>query len=91
MKKKSNVPALDLHHPALRNRGRIFIDNRYDSTLDVAVVGHLEALRANQTFPWGLSIASAFFDIPGFQRVADALEQVAAFAYGSAAVTRRMP
>src|SRR5262249_30917933 len=34
------------------------------------------ALRAKQMFPWGVSIASAFFDVPGLQRVHDALAQV---------------
>lgn len=76
MKKKPITAALDPQHPALSVDRPHFVDNRNGNTLDVALIQHLQALRASQMIPWGVSIASAFFDVPGFQRVADALEQV---------------
>src|SRR5437870_3174852 len=76
MKNKPETLVLDPRHPALSENRPYFVDNRDGNTLDVALVRHLAALRAGQTFPWGFSIASAFFDVPGFQQVADALEQV---------------
>jgi superfamily II DNA/RNA helicase len=72
--KHKPAPALDPRHPALSEDRPHFVDNRDGNTLDVALVRHLAALRAGQTFPWGLSIASAFFDVPGFRLVADALK-----------------
>src|SRR5207302_1864250 len=77
VKKKPETPTLDPQHPALSESRPHFVDNRDGNTLDAALIAHLQTLRAGQTFPWGLSIASAFFDVPGFQLVADALEQVA--------------
>ncbi len=76
MKKTPDIPELDPRHPALSEDRPHFVDNRDGNTLDRALVQHMQALRANQMFPWGLSIASAFFDIPGFQLIADTLEQV---------------
>ena len=76
MKKKPDAPPLDLRHPALSESRPHFVDNRNGNTLDVAFIQHLQALRAGNMLPWGVSIASAFFDVPGFQRVAEALEQV---------------
>jgi hypothetical protein len=76
VKKKPDTPTLDPQHPALSAERPHFVDNRDGNTLDVALIRHLQAIQANQMLPWGLSIASAFFDVPGFQRVADALKQV---------------
>jgi hypothetical protein len=76
VKHKHAAPALDPRHPALSEDRPHFVDNRDSNTLDVALVRHLAALRAGQTFPWGLSIASAFFDVPGFGLVAEAMEHV---------------
>jgi hypothetical protein len=76
MKKQAAAPPLDPRHPALSETRPHFVDNRNGNTLDVALVRHLHALRAGQTMIWSVSIASAFFDVPGFQRIADTLEQV---------------
>src|SRR6266576_5593558 len=76
MKKKPEAPVLDPRHPALSEARPHFVDNRNGNTLDLALVRHLEALRAKQEFPWGISIASAFFDLPGFERVAGVLEHM---------------
>src|SRR5581483_10593405 len=76
VKKKPVTPELDPRHPALSETRPHFVDNRDGNTLDVALVRHLQALRQAQTLPWGISIASAFFDVPGFRLVADALEHV---------------
>src|ERR1022692_1648913 len=76
MKKKPEPPPLDPKHPALSESRPHFIDNRDGNTLDVALVHHMEALRANQMLGWGINILSAFFDVPGYQRVADSLDQV---------------
>ncbi len=76
MKNWPQNPGLDPQHPSLSAERPHFVDNSEGNTLDAAILRHLEALRDNQTLPWGISILSAFFDVPGFRRVADALEQV---------------
>jgi hypothetical protein len=76
VKKEPDRPTLDRYHPALSAERPHFVDNQNGNTLDVALVRHLQALRAGQSLPWGVSVASAFFDVPGFERIADALEHV---------------
>ena len=41
-----------------------------------AIQQHLQALRQDQAMLSGVSIASAFFNVPGFNVIADELEQV---------------
>ena len=73
MKKKPDAPPLDLRHPALSESRPHFVDNRNGNTLDVAFIQHLQALRAGNMLPWGASIATGFFDVPGFNLLADDL------------------
>ncbi len=75
--KKPAVAPIDPHHPALSAERPLFIDNRDNNTLDRALSRHLRALRQAETIPWGLSIATAFFDVPGFRLLADDLEHLA--------------
>lgn len=68
---------LDRHHPALSDSRPRFIDNSEGNHLARALAQHLRALRQEQGLPWGLSIASAFFDLPGFTLIADDVEHLA--------------
>lgn len=77
MKRKPTPPTLDLNHPALSDERPLFIDNQIGNTLAQALSRHLRSLRQDQTFPWGLSIATTFFDVPGFNLLADDLEPMA--------------
>lgn len=48
-----------------------FVDNRYGLTLDKALCEHLRVLRERQQFVFSLDIATAFFNVPGFDLLAD--------------------
>jgi hypothetical protein len=76
VKQKPQPPAIDPQHPALSGARPLFVDNRDGNTLAQALRGHLGALLGGQTLPWGLSIASGFFDVPGFDLLADDLERL---------------
>ena len=67
---------LDPRHPALSQDRPVFVDNRDGNTLDRAIAQHLAALRNEQALPWEVCIASAFFNVPGFQLLAPELEHV---------------
>jgi hypothetical protein len=74
--KKKLEPALDLSHPAIPDMRPLFVDNRDGNTLDRAISRHLYALRQDRSFTWMISIASAFFNVPGFRLLAEELEHV---------------
>lgn len=69
--------SLDRSHPALSVQRPIFIDNRDGNTLDRSIARHLQALRSESALPWGLDIATAFFNVGGFNLVADDLAGLA--------------
>ena len=54
----------------------LFVDNRDGNSMARAIQQHLQALRQDQAMLWGVSIATAFFNVPGFSLIADELEQV---------------
>jgi len=66
----------DPQHPALSADRPQFVDNQHGNTLDAAIVAHLKALRQENAMLWGLDIATAFFNLPGFALLADELERV---------------
>lgn len=58
-----------------------FVDNREGNTLERAIREHLAALRRSagphpDLYPRELCVATTFFNVPGFQLVADELEKV---------------
>jgi len=75
--RKRASESLDSTHPALSSTRPLFIDNRDGNTLDRAIAQHLAALRRESALPWEVCIATAFFNVPGFNLLADELEQVA--------------
>lgn len=66
----------DLTLPSLSDSRPLFIDNQNGNTLDRAIVQHLKALRSEGALPYGLDIATAFFNVPGFELFAPALSEV---------------
>jgi len=48
-----------------------FVDNRNGATLDKALCQHLRALREQGQLVFSLDIATAFFNVPGFDLLAD--------------------
>lgn len=76
MSKGKYEPAMDPRHPALSPTRPLFIDNRDGNTLDRALAQHLQALRREMALPWELCIATAFFNVPGFDLLADELAHV---------------
>lgn len=60
---------IDPKNPALSSERPLFIDNRDGNTLDRAVAKHLQALRQEQALPGELCIATAFFNVPGFNLI----------------------
>lgn len=68
--------SLEPSHPALSARRPLFVDNRSGNTLDAALCAHLRALRAENAMLWGVDIATAYFNVPGFALIAEELEQV---------------
>ncbi len=76
MTKQRRDTDLDTSHPALSAPRPLFVDNRNGNTLDRAVSRHLCALRAEQAMLWEVCIASAFFNVPGFDLIAADLAQV---------------
>ncbi len=48
-----------------------FVDNRNGLTLDKALREHLRVLRERQQFVFSLDVATAFFNVPGFDLLAD--------------------
>lgn len=53
-----------------------FVDNRDGNTLARALSDHLAALSREQALAYELSIATAYFNVPGFNLIAGALEHV---------------
>lgn len=66
----------DTSIPSLSNTRPLFIDNQGGNTLDRAIVQHLRALRTEGALPYGLDIATAFFNVPGFELLSGALGEV---------------
>lgn len=60
---------IDPKNPALSSERPLFIDNRDGNTLDRAVARHLHALRQEQALPGELCIATAFFNVSGFNLI----------------------
>jgi len=54
-----------------------FLDNRDGNTLDKALCEHLSVLRERAQFVFSLDIATAFFNVPGFDLLADEFCQTA--------------
>jgi hypothetical protein len=76
MSKANCKQPIDPQHPALSPTRPLFIDNRDRNTLDRAIAEHLRTLRREMALPWEVCVASAFFTVPGFNLLADELEQV---------------
>ena len=68
----------EVDHPALSATRPLFVDNRDGNTMARALRDHLAALGQEQALPFGLDIATAFFNVPGFNLLADGLEHVGA-------------
>ncbi len=62
--------------PTLSDARPIFIDNRDGNTLDRALRLHLRVLREEGALAWELNIASAYFNVQGFNLIADEIEHV---------------
>ncbi len=77
MSERKEEPSLAPQHPALSPTRPLFIDNRDGNTLDRAIADHLRTLRQEMAVPWEVCIATAFFNVQGFNLLADELEQVA--------------
>lgn len=67
---------LDTSHPALSASRPHFVDNRDGNTLAKALGQHLATLQAEGVIPYELSISTAYFNVPGFNLIANALEHV---------------
>lgn len=65
-----------MSRPPLPPSRPFFVDNRAGNTLDRALARHFGSLRSTLGLPWGVDIATAFFNLGGFQGLADELEQV---------------
>lgn len=68
---------IDRSHPALSEQRPLFIDNRDGNSLDRAIARHLQALGRESALPWGLDIATAFFNVGGFNLIAGDLGNLA--------------
>src|SRR5438093_7544340 len=64
------TPAMNPQNPAPDSRPH-FVDNRYVLTLDKALCEHLRVLRERHQFVFSLDIATAIFNVPGFDLLAD--------------------
>ena len=53
----------------------LFIDNRNGNTLAQALRNHMSTLRGKQASPCGVCIATAFFNVRGFDLIAAELQQ----------------
>lgn len=73
---RRNTEPLDTSLPSLSETRPVFVDNRAGNSLDHALTAHLRALRQDHSLPWGVDIASAFFNVGGFDLLAEELEQV---------------
>ena len=67
---------IDKSHPALSEIRPWFVDNQNGNTLASAIKNHLQALRIERPLMLNMSIATAFFTVPGFRLLADELEQL---------------
>lgn len=74
---KQPTNPIDPTHPALSDERPLFIDNRHGNTLDRAIIRHLRTLRDEAALPWGMDIATAFFNVHGFNLVARDIEGLA--------------
>ncbi|MCH8824242.1 MAG: helicase [Planctomycetes bacterium] len=66
----------DLTHPALSETRPLFVDNRAGNTMARALHDHLQALNTEGALPFGVDIATAFFNVHGFNLIADELNKV---------------
>lgn len=73
MTKPRQTPLLDPSHAALSADRPLFVDNRDGNKLDLAICRHLQSMRRERRMLWELPIASAFFDVPGFDLIATEL------------------
>lgn len=76
MNRQSAEDTFHPRHPSLSPTRPLFVDNRDGNTLDQAIAAHLRALRREMALPWEVCIASAFFNVPGFDLLAGELEHV---------------
>lgn len=76
MSKRERNKAIDPGHPSLSSTRPLFVDNRDGNTLAAALCQHLRTLRQEQAMLWEVCIATAFFNVPGFDLLAEDLEQV---------------
>lgn len=76
-KRSAHRSPADANHPALSATRPLFVDNRDGNTMARALRDHLDALGREQALPFGLDVATAFFNVPGFNIMADGLEHVA--------------
>ncbi len=75
-RKSVDLPTPDPTVPSLSDTRPLFIDNRSANTLDRAIVQHLQTLRGEQKMLWEVCIASCFFNLPGFDLIAEELAKV---------------
>jgi len=71
-----NSTSTDPAHPALSATRPLFVDNRDGNTMARALKDHLAALGGEQALPFGLDIATAFFNVAGFNQLVEGLEHV---------------
>ncbi|MDQ7014132.1 MAG: helicase-related protein [Planctomycetota bacterium] len=76
MSKAPNRSTPDPSEPSLSESRPRFVDNRDGNTLSKALKQHLVALQQEQALPWGLDIATAFFNLQGFDLIAGELEDL---------------
>jgi len=76
MAQRRRSDEIDVDHPALSENRPWFVDNRGGNTLAKAIKNHIRALRGESAILWELSIASAFFTVPGFRLLADEIAHV---------------
>ncbi len=77
MNRRQRDNPINTDHPALSATRPLFVDNRDGNTLDHAICQHLRALRQESALPWEVCIAAAFFNLPGYNLIADELETLA--------------
>jgi len=69
--------APDEPSPEVGSRERpLFVDNQGGNTLERAIRDHLGALRGQGVLPFEACIATAFFNVPGFELLAGDLERL---------------
>jgi len=76
MASNENHNGIDQSSSELMDPRPFFVDNRSGNTLEDALARHLEALAREQALPYELSIATAYFNVPGFNLIEGALDHV---------------